>query len=84
MISDTTPRAIWDRELAAMEKPPSDWLWHGFLGHGNLTLLTHKLNSKQSNGPWLGKAGKREGLEARSISACRRAYSSGIKTRPLT
>jgi len=34
---------------------------------GNLTLLTHKLNSKQSNGPWLGKAGKREGLEAHDV-----------------
>lgn len=30
---------------------------------GNLTLLTGKLNSKQSNGGWLGKDGKREGLE---------------------
>ncbi len=30
---------------------------------GNLTLLTGKLNSKVSNGPWIGKGGKREGLE---------------------
>jgi hypothetical protein len=30
---------------------------------GNLTLLTRKLNSKQSNGPWLGDDGKRKGLE---------------------
>jgi hypothetical protein len=34
---------------------------------GNLTLLTHKLNSKQSNGPWLGKDGKREGLERHDV-----------------
>jgi hypothetical protein len=34
---------------------------------GNLTLLTHKLNSKQSNGPWLGKAGKSQGLEAHDV-----------------
>jgi hypothetical protein len=34
---------------------------------GNLTLLTGKLNSKQSNGPWLGKTGKREGLEEHSV-----------------
>ena len=40
MSADTTPRAIWDRDLAAMEKPPSDWLWQGFLAHGNITLLT--------------------------------------------
>jgi hypothetical protein len=29
---------------------------------GNLTLLTGKLNSMVSNGPWLGNTGKREGL----------------------
>jgi hypothetical protein len=34
---------------------------------GNLTLLTGKLNSKVSNGPWLGKEGKREGLEAHDV-----------------
>jgi hypothetical protein len=34
---------------------------------GNLTLLTGKLNSKVSNGPWLGVGGKREGLEAHDV-----------------
>lgn len=34
---------------------------------GNLTLLTGKLNSKVSNGPWLGKGGKREGLEGHDV-----------------
>ena len=34
---------------------------------GNLTLLTRKLNSKVSNGPWLGNGGKREALEAHSV-----------------
>jgi Protein of unknown function DUF262/Protein of unknown function (DUF1524)/Restriction Enzyme Adenine Methylase Associated len=34
---------------------------------GNLTLLTGKLNSKVSNGPWLGNGGKREGLEAHDV-----------------
>jgi hypothetical protein len=34
---------------------------------GNLTLLTKKLNSKQSNGPWLGTGGKREGLEQHDV-----------------
>ena len=36
---------------------------------GNLTLLTSKLNSSVSNGPWLGdgeKSGKREGLRKHS------------------
>jgi hypothetical protein len=34
---------------------------------GNLTLLTGKLNSKVSNGPWLGTGGKREGLEGHDV-----------------
>jgi len=34
---------------------------------GNLTLLTAKLNSKVSNGPWLGTEGKRQGLEAHDV-----------------
>jgi hypothetical protein len=34
---------------------------------GNLTLLTSKLNSKVSNGPWLGDTGKRSGLQAHDV-----------------
>lgn len=34
---------------------------------GNLTLLTGRLNSKVSNGPWLGSGGKREGLEEHDV-----------------
>jgi hypothetical protein len=34
---------------------------------GNLTLLTARLNSKVSNGPWLGESGKRHGLEAHDV-----------------
>ncbi len=34
---------------------------------GNLTLLTLKLNSKVSNGPWIGVGGKREGLEKNDV-----------------
>lgn len=34
---------------------------------GNLTLLTGRLNSKVSNGPWLGNGGKREGLESHDV-----------------
>ncbi|MCC6765107.1 MAG: DUF262 domain-containing protein [Deltaproteobacteria bacterium] len=34
---------------------------------GNLTLLTGKLNSKVSNGPWLGAGGKREALESHDV-----------------
>lgn len=66
--------------LAIEHVMPRKWLAHWPLdGHdeavrdriihtlGNLTLLTHKLNSKQSNGPWLGKPGKREGLEEHDV-----------------
>ena len=34
---------------------------------GNLTLLTARLNSKVSNGPWLGETGKKHGLEAHDV-----------------
>lgn len=34
---------------------------------GNLTLLTTRLNSKVSNGPWVGGGGKREGLERHDV-----------------
>jgi hypothetical protein len=34
---------------------------------GNLTLLTGKLNTKVSNGPWLGTGGKREGLQTHDV-----------------
>jgi Protein of unknown function DUF262/Protein of unknown function (DUF1524)/Restriction Enzyme Adenine Methylase Associated len=34
---------------------------------GNLTLLTGSLNSKVSNGPWVGTAGKRQALRAHDV-----------------
>jgi len=34
---------------------------------GNLTLLTTRLNSKVSNGPWLGESGKRQILETHDV-----------------
>ncbi|MCS6292533.1 MAG: DUF262 domain-containing protein [Nitrospira sp.] len=34
---------------------------------GNLTLLTGKLNSKVSNGPWIGVGGKKEALEGHDV-----------------
>lgn len=66
--------------LAIEHVMPRKWLSHWPVdGHeegerdrlihtlGNLTLLTKKLNSKQSNGPWLGAGGKREGLEQHDV-----------------
>lgn len=34
---------------------------------GNLTLLTGRLNSRVSNGPWAGPGGKRSGLEGNDV-----------------
>jgi hypothetical protein len=34
---------------------------------GNLTLLTGRLNTKVSNAAWLGRGGKREGLEGHDV-----------------
>jgi hypothetical protein len=34
---------------------------------GNLTLLTGKLNSKVSNGPWIGQDSKKAGLESHDV-----------------
>jgi hypothetical protein len=34
---------------------------------GNLTLLTTKINTKASNGPWVGKKGKKETLEGHDV-----------------
>ena len=34
---------------------------------GNLTLLTGRLNSRMSNGPWTGEYGKRSGLEQHDV-----------------
>ena len=53
----------WPVEAKAGEAD-RDHIIHTF---GNLTLLTSKLNSKVSNGPWLGIAGKREALEAHDV-----------------
>ncbi len=94
--------------LAIEHVMPRKWVTHWPLdGHdeaerdrnihtlGNLTLLTRKLNSKQSNGPWLGKDGKREGLEGHDVLFLNRELlkkagdkwtddAIGIRTKELT
>jgi hypothetical protein len=40
MSGVTLPTEIWDHQVAAEPEPPVDWLWHGFLAGGNVTLLT--------------------------------------------
>ena len=44
---------------------------------GNLTLLTGKLNSKVSNGPWLGEGGKRAGLQRHDVLVLNRRLLDG-------
>lgn len=54
----------WARVDGARGEAERDALIHTI---GNLTLLTSKLNTKVSNGPWLGESGKRHGLEAHDV-----------------
>lgn len=66
-IEHVMPRkwlAHWPIGAGAQDEAERDRLIHTL---GNLTLLTGKLNSKVSNGPWLGSGGKREGLEAHDV-----------------
>src|SRR6266516_1322982 len=66
-IEQVMPRkwvANWPLQDAEHGEADRDRIIHTF---GNLTLLTGKLNSKVSNGPWLGSGGKREGLEEHDV-----------------
>jgi hypothetical protein len=40
MTNAPLPPELWAHELAATPQAPLDWLWHGLLAPGNLTLLT--------------------------------------------
>lgn len=54
----------WPHPDGARAEGERDALIHTI---GNLTLLTSKLNSKVSNGPWLGDTGKKHGLESHDV-----------------
>jgi len=54
----------WPPSEGADSDADRDRLIHTF---GNLTLLTERLNSKVSNGPWLGERGKRAGLNDHDV-----------------
>jgi hypothetical protein len=34
------PQVIWAQDLAAIPQSRADWLWHGFIARGSVTLLT--------------------------------------------
>src|SRR5262249_32904691 len=36
----TLPQELWDQNLMAADQEGSDWLWHGLLARGHVTLLT--------------------------------------------
>ncbi len=40
MTTTAFPQEVWDHELTTLEPRPLEWLWHGFVAPGNLTLLT--------------------------------------------
>ncbi len=54
----------WPLESGAQEDSEREAFIHTL---GNLTLLTGRLNSKVSNGPWLGIGGKREAIKAHDV-----------------
>lgn len=54
----------WPHPLGSQGEGERDALIHTI---GNLTLLTSRLNSKVSNGPWLGDAGKKQAVEAHDV-----------------
>lgn len=67
VIEHVMPRrwvANWPLEQGGLDEAERDRRIHTL---GNLTLLTGRLNSKVSNGPWLGEGGKREGLEGHDV-----------------
>lgn len=66
-IEHVMPRkwvAKWPLEQGGLDEAERDRIIHTL---GNLTLLTGKLNSKVSNGPWLGSGGKREGIQGHDV-----------------
>jgi hypothetical protein len=40
MSSFVMPQSISDQELDQIVQPAADWLWHGFIARGQITLLT--------------------------------------------
>ncbi len=67
----------WPHPDGARGETERDSLIHTI---GNLTLLTSRLNSKVSNGPWVGESGKRQGLEAHDVLFLNRELLKTAKT----
>jgi hypothetical protein len=54
----------WPLQDGVQDEAGRDVLIHTI---GNLTLLTDRLNSKVSNGPWVGSGGKREAIKDHDV-----------------
>jgi hypothetical protein len=40
MMNNQPPQEVWDHDLRSITRPAADWLLHGLIARGNLTLLT--------------------------------------------
>jgi AAA domain len=40
MLNAHLPQEIWDQDLTSVHEAPVNWIWHGFLAGGSITLLT--------------------------------------------
>jgi hypothetical protein len=49
MTNVTIPQEIWDHQVTANAPQSIDWLWHGFVARGNLTLLTSQWIAGKNN-----------------------------------
>jgi hypothetical protein len=64
-VEHVLPQA-WENHWKLQEGEDEEQLKASLHLLGNLTLLTTNLNSKVSNGPWLGESGKRKALAGQS------------------
>lgn len=39
-MSAQQSQEVWSKDVASMERPQADWLWHGLIARGSMTLLT--------------------------------------------
>jgi hypothetical protein len=48
MTNVTIPQEVWDHQVTASALQPVDWLWHGFVAGGNLTVLTSQWKARKT------------------------------------
>ncbi len=78
-IEHVMPRkwvANWPLPVGARSEGEREALLHTI---GNLTLLTSRLNSRVSNGPWIGENSKRDGLDDHDVLVINRELLKSAK-----